>query len=455
MAYVVTRERKPRKGEKKPAFSYQVKWRTGGTAQGHPEAQTFRDPSEAALFKDAVERAGENWPPNYIPKLGWVSPDTYRRWTGEDVPETSDAPKLIDFAAAWVNSLSGIEGSTRHRYRRILVLHILPWFGDCLINDTHEITTQKIGAWINHLETNRPAPNTDEPRDPLKPKSIRNVHGVLSAILQEAVEAEPPLRETNPCRRSKLPKALDGEGDEEMVFLTPEEFDAIIDVMKPDAVPLATLLVGTGLRYSEATALQVRDLELMGKRPRLTIWRAWKKQEDGTWELGAPKTPKAQRKVSLSVMQVNLLLPLIAGKKRKDLVFDGPGGGRWIHQTFFTGRWRPAVYKAVRCAMHQQQDWDANIGRRGFRDLTNEHIVPCGCYGTLEKVPRVHDLRHTQVAWLIRANQPMAAIQRRLGHESIQTTIDRYGHLMDEIDDDMVVALDALMTRGREKVAAG
>jgi len=455
MAYVVTRERKPRKGEKKPTFSYQVKWRTGATAKGAPQAQTFRDPGDAALFKDAVERAGENWPPNFIPKYGWVDPDTYRRWLGEDVAvDTSSTPRFIDFAAEWVKNLSGIQGSTRHRYRRILALHVLPWFGDCLINDTKGLNTRKIGGWINHLATESPAPGSDEERTALKPKSIHNVHGVLSSILQEAVEAEPALRETNPCSRSKLPKVLPTEGDEEMVFLSPEEFDAIISVIKPDAIPLATILVGTGLRYSEATALQVRDLELLGRRPRLTVWRAWKKQEDGTWELGPPKTPKAQRNVSLSPAQVKLLLPLVAGRKRKDLVFAGPGGGRWVHQTFFTGRWRPAVYKAVRCAMHQQQDWDANIGRRGFRDLTNEHIVPCGCFGTLEKVPRIHDLRHTQVAWLIRANQPIAAIQRRLGHESIQTTIDRYGHLLDDIDDEMVVALDALMTRGREPVLA-
>jgi integrase len=47
----------------------------------------------------------------------------------------------------------------------------------------------------------------------------------------------------------------------------------------------------------------------------------------------------------------------------------------------------------------------------------------------LTKRPRIHDLRHTNASWLIQAGIPLTVIQRHLGHESIQTTSDRYGHL--------------------------
>jgi integrase len=43
--------------------------------------------------------------------------------------------------------------------------------------------------------------------------------------------------------------------------------------------------------------------------------------------------------------------------------------------------------------------------------------------------PRVHDLRHTCASWLINAGRPLTAVQAQLGHESIQTTSDVYGHL--------------------------
>lgn len=449
MAYIVERAR-TNKTTGKTEISYQVKWRQGNTANGKGESETIHDPGQAALFKKAVEAAGGHWPPNYIPKVGWVTPDVYRQLMSEGIPEPeSQAPSFADFAAAWVESLSGIQGQSRHRYRRIIALHIVPWFGNAAISDTKAISTATIGSWINQLQAGTPDPATGEPREKLGPKSVRNIHGVLSSILQSAADTEPPLRPSNPCSKTRLPKIDDGEGDEEMVFVSPEEFATIASFIRPDAAPLAWFLVGTGLRYSEATAVQVRDLELLADRPRLRVRRAWKKQEGGGWELGPPKTPKSRRGVGLTPEQVDGLLPLIAGRRPDDLVFVGPGGGRWIHQTFYTQRWRPAVYKAVRCEYHRGLDLKAGIGQRGYRYLTGEQIVPCGCPGVLEKVPRIHDLRHSQVAWLIAANQPMPAIQRRLGHESIQTTIDRYGHLLPEVDDDLVVALDALMSRGR------
>jgi integrase len=47
----------------------------------------------------------------------------------------------------------------------------------------------------------------------------------------------------------------------------------------------------------------------------------------------------------------------------------------------------------------------------------------------LGKRPTIHSLRHSSASWLIAAGLPLPVIQRRLGHEQISTTIDRYGHL--------------------------
>lgn len=56
--------------------------------------------------------------------------------------------------------------------------------------------------------------------------------------------------------------------------------------------------------------------------------------------------------------------------------------------------------------------------------------------------PRIHDLRHTHASWLIAAGVPLTLIQRRLGHESIKTTSDRYGHLAEGADAAAAAALD-------------
>ena len=63
--------------------------------------------------------------------------------------------------------------------------------------------------------------------------------------------------------------------------------------------------------------------------------------------------------------------------------------------------------------------------------------------------PRFHDLRHTHVALLIAAGVPVKAIQERLGHASIVMTMDRYGHLLEVVDEQVLAALDVGLTAGR------
>lgn len=61
------------------------------------------------------------------------------------------------------------------------------------------------------------------------------------------------------------------------------------------------------------------------------------------------------------------------------------------------------------------------------------------------KRPRIHDLRHTFASWAIRASVPLPVLQRQLGHESIQTTVDRYGHLAASDFDSLATLTDAAL----------
>jgi integrase len=44
---------------------------------------------------------------------------------------------------------------------------------------------------------------------------------------------------------------------------------------------------------------------------------------------------------------------------------------------------------------------------------------------------RLHDLRHTYASTLLRAGVPLKVVSEALGHSSIATTADVYGHLED------------------------
>jgi integrase len=54
-----------------------------------------------------------------------------------------------------------------------------------------------------------------------------------------------------------------------------------------------------------------------------------------------------------------------------------------------------------------------------------------------------HDLRHTCASLLVAAGAHPKLIQARLGHSSITTTLDRYGHLFPSVEEALADALDA------------
>ena len=72
--------------------------------------------------------------------------------------------------------------------------------------------------------------------------------------------------------------------------------------------------------------------------------------------------------------------------------------------------------------------WYRVLGRAGMRQV------------------RVHDLRHTYASLLLEAGEPMLYVKDQLGHSTIQTTIDLYGHLKPGKNREAVGRLAALTT---------
>ena len=64
---------------------------------------------------------------------------------------------------------------------------------------------------------------------------------------------------------------------------------------------------------------------------------------------------------------------------------------------------------------------------------------------------RFHDLRHTSVALAIAAGAHPKAIQSRMGHSSINVTLDRYGHLFPELDEAIAEAFGRSLHEATER----
>lgn len=405
MASIVER---PHKGG---GTTFQVKWREGGARGGKGASEKFGDRSQAEAFKRLVDAHGQHWPRGWVKGKGFV----------EEEQQPGDMPFLA-WAHRYVDRCTEVDERTQHDYRRevdthlSLLQHREP-SGRVAPATICNLTTEDIQDWVRLERAGERDPENPKRwrRSPAGPKSIANRHGLLSCIVQAAVEAEPPLRSRNCAKGTRLPR-MDDHISEEMCFLEGDEYARVAEeITDPHARDLADWLVGTGMRWGEATGLQVRDLDL--NRATANVQRAWKRaapsDEGPSYFLGPPKTKKARRVIALTPEQLAVLRRRVTGHRPEDLVFTTQQGKAWRHDNFWRRRWVPAVEEAI------------------AKGLT--------------KRPRIHDLRHTHVSWLIAARIPLPAIQVRLGHETITTTVDRYGHLVRELDNEITAAVSSAL----------
>lgn len=154
---------------------------------------------------------------------------------------------------------------------------------------------------------------------------------------------------------------------------------------------LLVLVLGyTGLLWGEATALRVRDIDFT--RRGIDVRRAFS-DVGGKIALGTPKSHLA-RTVSLPRVLAAELTASVQGKNPDDLVFTTVSGS-----VVRSANWRQQVFLPAR-------------KQAGISDRF-----------------RIHDLRHTAAALMIQAGYPPKMLQAILGHASISTTLDLYGHL--------------------------
>jgi integrase len=234
-------------------------------------------------------------------------------------------------------------------------------------------------------------------------KTVNNALGTLVVCLNSAVDDG--LLSVNPALRvQRLPPAHI-ERDYLRLDEIPRYLDACSDVYRP----LAELLIGSGLRISEALALRVADLELGETGGTIVVYRSRK--------LGTVGSTKSDRFRSVeigpglsSVMrdQVARGAELAAGNDRSAVLFVMP-----VRTTKRSpGRWESAGVGKPLDRNTVSRDW--------HKDALED--------AALRDMP-LHALRHTAAAAWLAAGNSLMYVQRQLGHADISTTERYYGHL--------------------------
>lgn len=298
------------------------------------------------------------------------------------------SPSVAELVDRHIDALSGVQSDTIRTYRQMQKKLAATPLGHLPID---VVGREDIAKWIRDQQ---------DGEDGLSAKTVRNRHALVSAALRQAVDDG--ILDRNPAERAKIRRTE----RREMTFLTPTEFQVVLARANPHYRPLLMTLYGTGLRLGEATALRISDLDLTAKPPTLTVARAWK--NDGV--LGPPKTRAGRRTLSIPGPVVSELARIVEGRPADELVFVNLAGGR-VLQASLHDLWQQWI---------RDYDTDRATGK------------PTPRKPKLGKVPRIHDLRHSHASVMIAAGINLFDLKHRLGHESIQTTANTYGHLMPE-----------------------
>ncbi|MEW2222099.1 hypothetical protein AB0939_22885 [Streptomyces sp. NPDC006990] len=156
-----------------------MKWRLGGVRSGPWQTERFDDEDSATVFKEAVDEAGQQWPPGWIKGTGHIAADAAR-------PD-EDRYRFRDFAANSIQNRAGVEEHYRKACMRDLEKWILPTVGNCDVRSTEHSRRDTVRAWVRMLEQTKvirgqASKNGREPKwRPMSPKTIRNVHGFCPA----------------------------------------------------------------------------------------------------------------------------------------------------------------------------------------------------------------------------------------------------------------------------------
>lgn len=331
---------------------YMVRYRTPQGTQTKKRGYTTKRDAEA--FANTVE----------VKKLTgeYVSPSLGKITVGELGPD-------------WLERQKGhMKPSGFRSYDSCWRNHTKPRWADTKLAD---IKFSDVQAWVSELAKK------------LSPSMVANTYSVLARILDDAVRDR--LIPTNPARGVRLPKRTKGRN----VYLSQNQLRALAD--ESGRYRSLIMLLGTvGLRWGEASALRVSDINFLRRR---IVLHENAVTVGSTTYVGSLKTGTS-RSVAFDEHLAAALAKSCEGKNRDDLIWPSASGG-------YLGP--PAGNRS----------WLSGAVSR--------------CQAADKTFPRItaHSLRHTAASLAISSGANVLVVQRMLGHASAAMTLDTYADLFD------------------------
>jgi integrase len=317
---------------------------------------------------------------------------TRRRELGGLVVLDAGRETLDDFViGTWAPTYAvTLAPKTRQHYAQLYDHHIAPDLGDVPLRD---LRVDRIARW----QADRLAAGGGA-------VAVRHALDLLGSILQRAAEAE--LIPANPVRlvrRARRPRR------EEVRPLAPGTIERMRAAACPRDATLISVLGYTGLRPSEALALAWDDV----RENTILVQSALSLGEEDDTKTRRHRTVRLLTSVR---EDLDAWRAMAAGNR---LVFPAHDGDTW--------------------SLPAYQSWR----RRTFRRATTAAEV-------LEATP--YTLRHSFASLLLHEGRSVIYVARQLGHDA-RLTLSRYGHVIDELEDQPRVPAETAIREARERGA--
>jgi integrase len=284
-----------------------------------------------------------------------------------------------------------VKASTYQGYHSITFGYVIPTWGDLALTDLRRAAIRDALAKI---DAGRP----DEKK--VTNKRLSNIQSCMRSALADAAADE--IIETNPLAGytySRVERPVEGEPEDDVDPFSPDEQRAILAKLRDGENNLAQFFLWTGLRTSEATALNWSDIDFVGGSVR--VRRAITRESKGVAEY--PKTDAGRR-------DVKLLAPALAAlNAQKALTFlveaDGPVFVNPTTRERYAGSHQ--IYRV----------WQTALKRAGVR------------------YRRPYQTRHTYASMMLSAGEHPMWVAKQMGHADWTMIARVYGRWMPSADD--------------------
>jgi integrase len=300
-----------------------------------------------------------------------------------------------------------LASTTRSNYQYTLAKYLMPSFSDTPLRDLSPMTLQKYfsGLQASHATAAK----------------IKDVLGsVLGSALRFGLLAKNPLSavKLRPPRTAKRTKPT----------ITPEQFEALVNLMTEPYASMAAVSVMTGLRVSELIALKWEDVHADS----LTIDERYCR---GDW--ACPKTTASSATIGVDESVIARIQRL---KELETTINCGAHGAKKTFKLVRSSAPQDLVFQSVKTGAPMS---DHNILSR--------HIKPAARQLGIGFV-NWQVLRRSYATWLVQSGADPKSVQGQMRHSRISTTMEIYAQTVPESQRRAVSGLSAMVS---ERIAKG